>query len=69
MTFISLNEINSNPIYQPPSEWINNIEKEEQLIKDNFYSNNFDVWEIIKIKKKNWKIMKRLKNIMNGLIK
>jgi len=52
MTILTLNEINNNSIYQPPKEWIDEIEKEEQLIKDNFYSNNFDVWEIIRIKKK-----------------
>ena len=28
MSLITLNEINSNPIYQPPKEWIDDIEKE-----------------------------------------
>jgi len=50
-SYITLDEINSNPIYQPPKEWIDDIEKEEQEIKDKFYCNNFDVWSIIYKKK------------------
>ncbi len=45
---ISITELNTNPIYKPPQQWLDDIEKEEQQIKNSFFSNNFDVWEIIR---------------------
>ncbi len=47
-TMISISELNTNTIYQPPQEWLDDIEKEEQEIKNSFFSNKFDVWEIIR---------------------
>ena len=42
------NQNTSLSLYQPPQDWIDDIEKEEQDIVDDFFCNNFDVWEIIK---------------------
>jgi hypothetical protein len=45
--FLTEKQINSNPIYKPPQEWLDEIEKEEDEIKNRFYYNNFDCWNII----------------------
>jgi len=50
----SLQELNNNPIFQPPSEWLEDIKKEEEEIKNSFYFNNFDVWEIIRNNKQEY---------------
>ena len=47
-----LNELKALQIHQPPQEWLDDIEKEKQEIKNSFYFNNFDVWEIIRSKAK-----------------
>lgn len=33
MAYLSLQEINSNPIYQPPKDWISTIEKQQEIDK------------------------------------
>ena len=45
--FLTEKQINNNPIYKPPQEWLDEIEKEEDEIKNRFYYNNFDCWDII----------------------
>ena len=37
---------------QPPIEWIEEIERNEDKIKEDFFNNYFDIWEIINKKKK-----------------
>jgi hypothetical protein len=72
-----LKSINSNPKCNPPQEWIDEIEKEEQQIKDDFFCNNFDVWNKIKDYKveydkelilKKWKsgMVNEVKNLRNN---
>jgi len=37
---------------QPPIEWIEEIERNEDKIKEDFFNNYYDIWEIINKKKK-----------------
>ena len=48
---ITLNELNNNPIYQPPKEWIDEIDQEEEIIKNDFFNNYPEIHNLINNKK------------------
>jgi hypothetical protein len=69
ITYALLKSINSNPKCNPPQEWIDEIEKEEQQIKDDFYCNHFDVWNIINDYKVEYDKELNLKKWKSGMVK
>ncbi len=49
---ITLNELNNNPIFQPPKEWIDEINQQEEIIKNDFFNNYPEIHNLINNKKK-----------------
>ncbi len=48
---ITLNELNNNPIFQPPKEWIDEINQQEEIIKNDFFNNYPEIHNLINNKK------------------